>query len=177
MHILKSILIFIIVVSSVYQTSAKPSDNACDECVNYNFESYFEELFTNEGLCVGTPSWTKGLYSTVDIKRPFEHTETFIMPGNDLSCVTSFPFFMTGGGTVQVKVYIDSFDPSFSNYFEVVATQNTATGDSPTLGFGVLSSSDTNFVNGWQTLSFTLFGSKTMKGHVSTQCFTIQYFA
>lgn len=165
MHILEYVL-FIVFVSSVHQTLAKPRDGACDECVNYNFESDFEDLFTNEGLCVGLSTWTQSTYSTIDVTSPHEYAETFIMPGTDLSCVTSFPFSMTSGGTINVNLFIS--DTNASNMIQVLAEQITATGNNPTMGFGSTSPIDANFVMGWQTLTFTLIGSDTFEGRVST---------
>lgn len=166
MYIHQSIC-FVLLAIGVYPTAAKPSDGSCADCVRYNFEAGLQSFSSNDGACDGFNTWTEGTYSNVDIELPNEFTQSFISPQADLSCTASFPFSMSSGGIVYVKIYIDSWDSSYPDQVYVLAQQISTTGENPTMGVGSRSSSDSNFVMGWNTMSFTLWSSKAFEGQVS----------
>ncbi|KPI98338.1 hypothetical protein RR46_09554 [Papilio xuthus] len=138
----------------------------CDECVSYNFEEDFEDLFTsNEGVCTDMRTWNIGDYRSLAIDSPHPSSSQCILPSDQLSCVSSFRFTMTSGGRVEANVYMVSFSPVDQVSF--VVNEIVPGGNDAAVGTIVLSSMDPNFVNGWHVLRVTLTGRGTYNAFIT----------
>lgn len=86
-----------------------------DDCIKYTFDEDFWDLFVysrtpcSDGQGLNTfASWYHESYANSTVRPPNEKSEWFISPSTSLSCISSFPFWIEPGGTVEVNVYIDS---------------------------------------------------------------------
>lgn len=155
---IRTLFIFIILVSHAFS----------ENCVRYTFEENYNDLFTNElGVCRnGMSLWELGTYNTSNVTGHHELSSTFISPLESLSCVSSFLFSMTNGGTVEVTIYMESY--SLSDHISVLANQFFDDDDDRVLGSAGNSPLDVNFVGGWHTLVVPLSSAGRSNGYVST---------
>lgn len=83
----------------------------CDDCVVFNFENNYNEIFTNSGgLCNQASSmWNLNQYSSSTIDPPHESSTSFISPATvtPTSCVTSHMFTVEAGGTFDIVLYVE----------------------------------------------------------------------
>lgn len=139
---------------------------SCDECVSYDFEDDFDDLFTSGvGVCIGMVTWNIAAYRSLPLESPHPSSTQFISPSEQLSCVSSYRFTMTSGGTVEANIYMDSL--STMDQVSFVVNEIVPGGNDAAVGTIVLSSLDPNFVNGWHTLRVTLTGRGTYNAFVS----------
>lgn len=138
-----------------------------ENCVRYTFEENFNYLFTNElGACNDETSlWKLGTYNTSDVTGHHELSSTFITPLETLSCVSSFMFSMTHGGTVEVVIYMES--NATSDQIMVLANEHFEDGEDKNMGLVGNSPMSDNFVSGWHTLVIPLSSTGTSEGYVS----------
>lgn len=152
------IIVFALSVSSVL----------CDDCVRYTFEENFEDLFDNtQAPCFGMPFWEEREYSSIDVESPHENSQRYVSPLESLSCVSSFTFSMSVGGTVEINVYTDSM--SMIDTINILASQIVVGGNDANVGTYIYNPLSADYVTGWQTLRFTLSTSSvgTFDGYVS----------
>lgn len=149
------VLIFVIFVSFVV------SD---DSCVKYNFEENFNDLFSNNGpLCKNhdsTKPWIIGEYSNLDINGPNKLSTKFITPspGSTASCMSTFPFKIYKGGTIEIEMYTES---EINHFIQIVVYDKT---------YGQEFDKENPVpAKGWRTVSLeTNLGPNTYEGYVST---------
>ncbi|CAH2220788.1 jg1554, partial [Pararge aegeria aegeria] len=141
----------------------------CEDCVTVDFEDGFNDDFTNSyGMCSGLSTWNVEQYSSVDIKRPHPSAATFITPQPGMSCISSFKFTMTSGGTLEVNVYTQSV--SLFDQLTVRVFQSIVGGEDILIGAAVHLS---NPVPVWKTMSMTINGNGSFEGYVTLQSFAI----
>lgn len=138
----------------------------CDDCVTYDFEEYFEDLFTNDyGVCIPVPmTWSTGSYSSISLETPDAKSKTFITPASSMSCVTSFTFPMSFGGIVEVFFYMES---SISSDMLTVLVNIATVGNDPTINTFVITPAQANFVPGWHVAHMQLTSAGSYTGYVS----------
>lgn len=142
--------------------------DAVSDCVRYTFEKDFDELFTNElGICknMDLPPWTIGDYSSLGLSSPNESSKTFITPGRQMSCISSFPFPMREGGTLEVKVYVH--DAAITDQITIAISQILMSGNTWVTGTHVHSPLQPSFTTGWYTIRMKVPGPDTQQGFVS----------
>ncbi|KAJ8714679.1 hypothetical protein PYW07_002904 [Mythimna separata] len=137
-----------------------------DSCVRYTFEEGYHEWFQNQwgAACDQFPFWIPGKYSDVDVTSQNERSTSFITPLPVFSCVASFIFAMSAGGTIDVNIYMEPED--IHDQIVILAHLLEAGGDT-IVGQAINMALDPNFVAGWHTLTMTLTGSGTYKGYIS----------
>ncbi|XP_045775579.1 uncharacterized protein LOC123874350 isoform X1 [Maniola jurtina] len=154
-------------------TTAKPTTTTTstteapnEDCVIVDFESNFEEDFTNDyGICVGLFAWEVKNYSSVDIDSPHSRSARFIVPQQGLSCVSSFKFPMTTGGRLQVNLYMMS--TSLVDQQTITVFQSIVGGNDITLSRAFLNNMSSEFVPGWQTINITVDGPERFEGYIT----------
>lgn len=131
----------------------------CDGCVTYDFEKDYGILFNqNSNMCSGRQEWHVGIYRDFDIPSPHESSTKFVYPGESLSCVSSIPYPMSGGGTFEVTVYLDS---KIGDEIWVLVNEIVPNGPDAAVGNMWFTES------GWQTRRITLTGRGQYQGYVS----------
>ncbi|KAG6448910.1 hypothetical protein O3G_MSEX005783 [Manduca sexta] len=140
---------------------------SCDKCVTYKFQEDFEELFNKDlGVCANINLfWLQRSYASIDLQSPNEKSVSFITPQAALSCVSSFFFTMTGGGTVEVNIYMDGAENS--DQITVFANQYVPNGNDAVMGTISNTPLLAGFVRGWQSLRVTILGSATYTGYIT----------
>lgn len=138
-----------------------------ENCVRFTFEENYNDLFTNEvGVCsIGMALWELRTYNTSDVVGQHELSSTFISPLESLSCVSSFMFSMTNGGTVEVIIYMES--NSLSDQIMVLANEYHENDEDTNMGSAGNSPMSPDFVSGWHTLVVPLSTTGSSQGYVS----------
>ncbi|XP_064073074.1 uncharacterized protein LOC135193636 [Vanessa tameamea] len=135
----------------------------CDNCVVFNFENDSFHDFTNDfGVCVGRSMWDLRQYDDLPMDAPHENSTFYIAPTSEVSCMSSLIFPITGGGTLDVKLYMEP--AAESDQITILAFQHEPKG---VVGNLILSAMDPNFTRGWQHLKVTLIGSGVYNGFVT----------
>nr|XP_021181869.2 uncharacterized protein LOC110370405 [Helicoverpa armigera] len=136
------------------------------ECVTYNFENNFENSFdTNNVLCNGYASWHLGDYHSLTVETLNPESNTFISPNETSSCVSSFVFRMIPGGVVKVNAYLKS--ASELDYVIVLAKKVVPGGVDTVAGFQMYYASNSNFVEGWNSLEVTVNDFSIFDGYIT----------
>ncbi|XP_075979722.1 uncharacterized protein LOC142978951 [Anticarsia gemmatalis] len=143
-----------------------PPPTAPTECITYDFETKFEEVFnSNRGLCTGFSEWKLLEYYTIPLDNPTSDSKQFIAPQSNISCVSSFPFKAESGGTIEVNVYMES--QSDSDQIAVLVNQIFDENNDAVTGSVVLTPLLPNYVDGWQVLRIELSGHTAYDGYIS----------
>lgn len=141
-------------------------DDSEEICVTYDFETGFENLFTTDKrLCDGFVTWSLGNYSSIGMGGIHAGSDSFLTPNILQSCIASFPFAMTPGGTVEVNVYVE---PATSlDHVIVLAKKLVPEGVDTVAGMYIYEPSTANFVTGWNVLRISVVDLFTFNGYVS----------
>ncbi|XP_022824664.1 cell wall protein DAN4-like [Spodoptera litura] len=133
-----------------------------DSCVTYNFEENFDDTAGSYGICSsGWSAWILDEYSNLNLDGPDERSTKFITPRRDAStsCWSSSVFTISPGGTLDVKIYMDSEDSGGSiDLFVFYDGTNTIAG----IGFV-----NSQTIKGWYTMNVPLSTSSTIKAYIS----------
>jgi hypothetical protein len=125
----------------------------CDECVTYDFEQDFDDLFTfDNGVCNGMAPWKIQQYEGVS--NPYNMSSQFMSPteGEMFSCVSSFAFPVHRNGLFEINVYME---PG-SNLSQLsIIVQSTKGG---TINNLVHTPMSPDFVPGWTALQLKVPG-------------------
>lgn len=136
------------------------------DCLSYNFESRYDELFKSErGFCTSFSKWNLGSYSSLPIGPPSAFSQQFISPKPDISCVSSVAFDAVTDGIVEVNVYMKS--AAESDQITVLVNKIEDENHDVVTGSTLLTPLHDDYVDGWHTLKITLFGHGSYKGYVS----------
>lgn len=137
-----------------------------EECITYDFETNFDELFGNHrGLCTGFTKWKLDNYTTLDIDTPSSESHQFISPQSQISCVSSFTFEAIENGVVEVNVYMES--GSQSDQIAVLVNEIANEKNDVVTGSAVLTPLHEDYVDGWHILRIVLSGDATYNAYVS----------
>ncbi|XP_046966607.1 mucosal addressin cell adhesion molecule 1-like [Vanessa cardui] len=135
----------------------------CDDCVVFNFEDGSFDDFKNDfGVCIGRSMWDLRRYDDLQLEAPHENSTLNVSPTSELSCMSSSVFPITGGGTLDIKLYMEP--AAETDQIAVIAFQHEPIG---VVGSIILSPLDPNFTSGWQQLKITLIGSHVYNGFVT----------
>ncbi|KAJ8718621.1 hypothetical protein PYW08_002858 [Mythimna loreyi] len=138
-----------------------------DSCVRYTFEENYNNWLEHQwgSFCDSFPAWIAGKYSDLDVTSPNERSNSFITPLSSgvLSCVSSFIFTMTDGGTIEVNTYMKPTQLTDQITILVHLHPSEAT----IVGQGTILAYDPNFVEGWYNLRIPLTGPPTYEGYIS----------
>lgn len=145
----------------------------CDDCVTYNFENDYEDLFRNDfGVCIPMPmTWSLGTYSSISVENPNSDSNNFIRPASSMSCVTSFTFPMTFGGIIEVNFYIQ---PAVMSDTLTILVNIATSGNHPTINTYVMTPALPNFLPGWHVARIQLTSAGSFTGYVSIPCLLTQ---
>lgn len=138
------------------------SKSYCEECITYDFEEGFDEIFTPESsyICremrISTP-WTKNNYSSIGLESPHPSSTIFITPSNLssglTSCVSSFEF-VTRRGILELTVYQKNLGPN--DFINILISLD-----------GAMTSYFPDWVEGWNNLRLTISNDIEKKTSVS----------
>ncbi|XP_022824707.1 platelet glycoprotein Ib alpha chain-like [Spodoptera litura] len=131
-----------------------------DSCVTYNFEENLNDIVGGYGLCSGIPAWVLDEYSNLNLDSPDERSTKFITPPRDgnTKCWSSSVFTISPGGTLEVKLYINS--DTMATVDVIVAGEDTT----HLTGYRQLNSQD---IKGWYLIDLPLYPSSTIKAYIS----------
>ncbi|KAJ8714681.1 hypothetical protein PYW07_002906 [Mythimna separata] len=150
----------------VTSSPVEPEPTESEECVAYNFESDFEELFDSDrGLCTGFSRWKLDQYTSLPIDHTSSESLQFISPQEFISCISSFPFEASNGGVVEVNVYIQSAVPN--DQITVLVNKIVDEASDVVIGSAGVSPLSSNYAEGWQVLRIVLSASGTFNGYIS----------
>ncbi|XP_047532744.1 cell wall protein DAN4-like [Vanessa atalanta] len=126
---------------------------------------HIEKLLNDENkrLClVARSMWDLRRYDDLQMDAPHENSTFYIVPTSQVSCMSSLVFPITGGGTLDVKLYMKP--AAESDQITILAFQHEPKG---VVGSLILSAMDPNFTKGWQHLKITLIGTGVYNGFVT----------
>lgn len=146
--------------SESVSTTPAPSEG---ECFTHNFESNVNDFLTNnQNVCNGNELWFSGSYSSLPLESPNPNSYTFISPAVYYSCVTSFSFPVTAGGTIEINIYTDL--RASSDRLTILVHQER---NHQTVGNYVIAGSNTQSGGRWLTAHVNVYGYGTFEGYVS----------
>lgn len=138
----------------------------CDECVVYDFEQGFENMFNNNtSLCTGMIMWSVGNYENLGIASPHTNSTKYMYPRTTLSCSSSFIFQVTSSGVVEVNIFMEPESPS--DQITIFMHRVIPNSNHPVVGSFMTIASGSNFVPGWRTAAIVLSGSNSYDAYVS----------
>lgn len=136
------------------------------ECVTYNFENNFNELFNDErGFCTSFSEWNLNEYVSISLDSPNSDSQNFISPQAQISCTSSFNFNVVAGGTIEVNVYMEA--RSSSDQIAIIVNQILDDNNDAVTGSFVLSPLLNDYVDGWQVLTIDLAGGSSYTAYIS----------
>lgn len=138
----------------------------CENCVTYDFGTNFQNTFNHgTSICNGMASWELRNYSESNVESPHSDSDSFISPGENLSCVSSYTFEMRSTGVLEVHVYMESV--SQRDQIVVLTNEINDDGVDAVTGSFMLTPLNVNYVDGWHVLRINLIGSGNFNGYVS----------
>ncbi|CAH0588162.1 unnamed protein product [Chrysodeixis includens] len=150
----------------VTQNPTTPEPLPTKDCLSYDFESRYDELFKSErGFCTSFTKWNLGSYSSSPIDAPSAFSQQFISPNADISCVSSVAFDAVSDGIVEVNVYMESA----ADFDQVTVLVNKIEDENHDVvtGSTLLTPTRDDYVDGWHTLKISLLGHGSYKGYIS----------
>nr|XP_026493303.1 A-agglutinin anchorage subunit-like [Vanessa tameamea] len=106
--------------------------------------------------------WDLRRYDDLQMDAPHENSTFYIAPKSELSCMSSLTFPITGGGTLDINLYMEPTQDSDQITFLVFQSEPFGV-----ITSYVLSALDSSLTRGWQIVKFSIGGSSVFNGFVT----------